>query len=144
MKKPISIKIILVLTYIKLFLAASILIAFGLSLDYESPISRGIVDGCCEVFNLDNSNVSYTFGKLVGLFIIPIINIIIQLFAIYKKKRKLIIGSLVLELIIVVFRHSFPLFAILSLIFLFLKSSKEYFMKKAENYREINEIDKSQ
>jgi len=124
-----TIKFILGLCFIKITLAIVTIIAFGISLDYSAPVSKGIIDGISEVYNLNTTNVKYAYGKLIGISIIPISIAVLQIYFVYTKKRKLLLILFVIELVYVIARHSFPLFALLSFILLFLNESKNYFNK---------------
>jgi hypothetical protein len=136
MIRPKGISLLIGITYFKVILLILIIFIFWLCLDSDNQSAKGALDAFSDWYNLDLSNPQYAFGKLIGKFIFPILFCILQLVSIYKRKRKLTITFLLFELIGTLARKGFPLFSIIGIIIMFLKSSKHYFGNKDE----INEI----
>ena len=129
MKKPVTVKIVLGLLFVKLFFLLTIIIAFYIVKDADSQSRTAlsaIKDSLVKKYDLDISNPPYAFGTLIGWNLIPMIITILGIIFILKREFKATVITFSIDILVGLIQMN-PIVAIINLVLILQKKSKMYF-----------------
>lgn len=131
-KKPLSVKIVIGLTLVKLIIILLTISLFYVTKDLdptEGTTMAGIREGLIEKFNLNSNNLEYEFGRLIGKLFIPILLGILTLVFVVNRKFWSTIIAVSLDLIMGL-SQGVPLLTVVILIIILTNPTRNYLKLK--------------
>jgi|GEM_PF-2809908 len=133
--RPLLVSVLRVLLILKLTMLILVIIAFGWLINTDiSPISTaaGARDAIIEIYNLDPTDLSYAWGKLIGSLLFVMIYLALALVGIKKRKFWLVLSMLLLLFISEVLK-GVPLYTFICIIMTLVNPTRSYLRKKADH-----------